>query len=124
MLTRSVMLALLALPGLAACAPTQVYVVHRTVVGLDAATNLQQTNGHIILGYDRNFATIVPKSVPAENGGKETMAVLSCSELEVSGIYLTGFTEHLATGQAARDFAKNLGDDTKTKGFFSCFKGN
>jgi hypothetical protein len=95
--------------GLTACEPTNLYVGSNTVVGVNGSMNTQQTAGHLIVGYDRRFAAIVPKSVPmADSEGEEAMAVLSCSELRVEGIFLTGFTEYLATGQAAKTFAENV----------------
>jgi len=96
------------LPALAllwGCEPTQLYVGATTVVGLNAAMNTEQTAGHLKIGYDRTFVTIVPKSVPAPEGGREAMAALSCSDLEVTGIFITGFREYLATGRAAMNYA-------------------
>lgn len=115
--------------ALTACQPTNLYVGSNTIVGLNGSMNTEQTAGHLILGYDRKFAAIVPKSVPTGEGdGKEAMAVLSCSELKVQGIFLTGFTEYLATGQAALDFSRNVAadkdpNDGSSKAmtrFFSC----
>jgi hypothetical protein len=95
--------------ALTACQPTNLYVGSNTVVGVNGSMNTEQTAGHLIVGYDRRFAAIVPKSVPTgEADGKEAMAVLSCSELRVEGIFLTGFTEYLATGKAATRFAANV----------------
>ena len=95
--------------GLAACEPTNLYVGSNTVVGVNGSMNTQQTAGHLIVGYDRRFAAVVPTSVPMEDSEvEEAMAVLSCSELRVEGIFLTGFTEYLATGQAAKTFARNV----------------
>jgi len=113
---------------LAGCEPTHLYVVHTTVVGVDAGVNTQQTAGHLIVGYDRKFAAVVPKSVARDDGGKEAMAALSCSETEVSGIFLTGFTEYLATGEAAKEFAARLGRSDRQalegKRFFECAEEN
>ena len=95
------------LPALAllwGCEPTQLYVGATTVVGLNAAMNTEQTAGHLKIGYDRTFVTVVPKSVPVPEGGREAMAVLSCSDLEVTGIFITGFREYLATGKAAMNY--------------------
>jgi hypothetical protein len=66
--------------------------------------NTEQTAGHLKIGYDRTFVIVVPKSVPVPNG-REAMAVLSCSNLEVKGIFLTGFKEYLATGAAALNYS-------------------
>jgi hypothetical protein len=124
--------------GLAACSPTNLYVASNTVIGVNGAMNADQTSGHLIVGYDRRFAAIVPKSVQVLNDdgsvntnvdkdAREAMGVLSCSELKVEGIFLTGFTEYLATGEAARRFAKKVADEAANKGtsadmtkFFNC----
>lgn len=98
--------------ALTACEPTNLYVGSNTIVGVNGSMNTQQTAGHLIVGYDRRFAAIVPKSVPTGEGdGKEAMSVLSCSELRVEGIFLTGFTEYLATGEAAKKFAESVAPD-------------
>ena len=90
---------------LSACEPVNLYVAHSTIVGLNAAVSVDRSSGHLIVGYDRHFGAIVPKSVPVEEG-KEAMSVLSCSDLKVDGIFLAGFTEYLATGRAATGFAE------------------
>jgi hypothetical protein len=93
--------------ALTACEPTNLYVAHSTVVGLNAAGSVDRSSGHLIIGYDRHFGAIVPKSVPVEEG-MEAMSVLSCSDLKVDGIFLAGFTEYLATGRAATGFAEEV----------------
>lgn len=96
--------------SMSGCAQTSgLFIAHDTVLGVNAAVNIQKPSGHVIIGYDRNFGTYVPKSVPAEDGsGKEAMSVLSCSELKVSDLWLTGFTEYLSTGEAAQTYAEKL----------------
>lgn len=112
--------------GLAACDPTNLYVAHTTVLGVNGAMNADQTSGHLIIGYDRKFAAIVPTSVPTEHG-TEAMSVLSCSDLKVDGIFLAGFTEYLATGAAAQGFADavaNQSDAEKSRAMsqlFDCY---
>ena len=96
---------------LSACEPVNLYIAHSTVVGLNAAGSADRGSGHLIIGYDRHFGAIVPKSVPVEEG-EEAMSVLSCSDLKVDGIFLAGFTEYLATGRAATGFAKVVASDT------------
>lgn len=106
---------LLGMAGIAAltagCAAENLFVAHRTVIGVNAAVNTDQTNGRLIVGYKRSFVTIAPKSVTAEDGTKEAMSVLSCSELEVDGIRLSKFVEQLATGKAAKILAATLAAD-------------
>ena len=99
---------LAALPG---CEATHLFVAHQTVVGVDAAVDTQMTKGHLVIGYDRNFVAIVPKSVevPGKNGTqRDAMSAIACHKVEVKGIVLTQFTEYLATGKAARIYAENL----------------
>jgi hypothetical protein len=96
---------------LGACEPVNLYIAHSTVVGLNAAGSVDRSSGHLIVGYDRHFGAIVPKSVPVEEG-EEAMSVLSCSDMKVDGIFLAGFTEYLATGRAATGFAKAVAADT------------
>lgn len=117
---------------LAGCDSNQLYIAHDTVLGLNANVNQARTSGKLLFGYDRQFSILIPKSVEVENEdlgtsdgkGREAMAVLSCSEVGVDGITLTRFVEHLATGRAARNFARALADDPNTVnlGFFNCFK--
>jgi hypothetical protein len=91
----------------AGCEATNLYVAHTTVLGVNGAMNADQSSGHLIVGYDRQFGAIVPKSVDTEEG-KEAMSVLSCSDVKVDGIFLTAFTEYLATGRAAQGFAEKV----------------
>ncbi len=120
---------ILAALTLAACDANQLYIAHDTVLGLNANVNSARTSGKLVFGYDRQFGTLIPKSVDIEkdqNGnskGREAMAVLACSDVGVDGIFLTRFVEHLATGQAARNFAKELAKepDDVNLGFFQCF---
>ncbi|HET6160389.1 MAG TPA: hypothetical protein VFE34_18740 [Dongiaceae bacterium] len=132
--------ALALIAELTGCQPTNLYVGSNTIVGLNGAMNADQTAGHLIVGYDRRFAAIVPKSAPVlkDDGSidqsnlnaHEAMGVLSCSELKVQGIFVTGFTEYLATGDAAREFAKQVADPSAASNnqattadmtkFFSC----
>jgi hypothetical protein len=58
-----ILLVLIASAGLAACGePTQLYIAHNTVIGLDAAVDTNRQSGRLLFGYDRQF--IAPKSVP------------------------------------------------------------
>jgi hypothetical protein len=121
---------------LAGCDAKQLYLASHTVVGVNAAVNPDQTNGWLIVGYDRTFATVIPRSVTTRTAdGTQTsdaMSALACSNLLVKGITIKRFTESVATGEAARKFAANLevdstaaGTDAKAravKDFFDCFK--
>lgn len=125
--------------GLTACDPTNLYVASNTIIGVNGAMNTEQTAGHLIVGYDRRFAAIVPKSAPivdpktgelvpnVDPKAHEAMSVLSCSQMEVDTIFLTGFTEYLATGEAARRFAAEVAKksplrrDAAIGQFFDCF---
>ena len=105
---------------LGACSTDNLYVAHDTVVGVNAALDSQRGSGRVMIGYNRNFGTYVPKSVHHPNG-KEAMSVLSCSELRVSGIWLAEFTEYLGTGEAAAIYAKNVAAKNMTTAF-SCIE--
>jgi len=108
------------------CEATQLYLAYRTNVGINASVNPEMTEGSLIIGYRRNFATIVPKSVPiaADPAGRDAMSALVCSDLVVTGIWLTSYVEYLATGAASQTFAENLTKKAQdqTDDFFSCYK--
>ncbi len=99
------------------CEARQLYVAHDTVIGINANVNQTRTSGRVIVGYDRYFITLVPRSAdmpPPENGqppdedDREAMSVLSCSKMQIEGVFLTEFTERLATGRAAHEFSKAI----------------
>ena len=121
--------------ALVACEPNQLYMASHTVVGVNAAVSPDQTSGWLVVGYDRTFATVIPRSVPAPDGSpsRDAMSALACSSLSVQGITVRRFTESIATGDAAKKFAAKLQVDTKdgaldvkalasVKDFFDCFK--
>jgi hypothetical protein len=100
----------LAIVLLCGCQPAQTYVVSSTVLGLHAAVNTSANSGKLQFGYDRAFATIIPRSVPVSDTGqpggkKEVMSVLGCSDVKVDGIVLSQFQEVLSTGEAAKTYA-------------------
>ena len=113
-------IALTLIAGLAACGePTQLYITHNTVLGLDAAVDTNRQAGRLLFGYDRQFIALAPRSVPRTEAGepdcddvnddcREAMAALSCNEVEVRGIFLTRFKDRLATGTAAKKAAEKI----------------
>ncbi|TMJ26723.1 MAG: hypothetical protein E6G95_12915 [Alphaproteobacteria bacterium] len=111
---------------LGGCDANQLYMGSRTVVGVNAAIDSTQTKGWVVVGYDRNFVAIIPRSVDGtgtDTGKQDVMAALACSRLEVKGITIKHYKESIATGRAAQDFAANLHTDPKViKDFFDCFK--
>jgi hypothetical protein len=110
---------------LTGCEPTQLYLAYRTNVGINASVNPEMTEGSLIIGYRRNFATIVPKSVPlaTDPTGRDAMSALVCSDLVVTGIFLHSYVESLATGKASQTFAAHLNDALgQPDDFFSCYK--
>ena len=115
----SLILSFLALTAsVSACdtAGRHLYMVHNTVVGIDAAVNTDPPRGHLLVGYDRQFGAWIPRSVPEtsdEAGGatpqqRDAMTAIACSKIGVDGIFLSQFTEYLATGRAAELYAKAL----------------
>jgi hypothetical protein len=117
---------------LGGCEANQLYMGSKTVVGVNAAVSPDQAKGWLVVGYDRTFATTIPRSVDEEpepgkppTGKQDAMASLACSRLVVNGVTLKYFKESIATGDAAQIFAKKLhdADGPKTvKDFFDCFK--
>ena len=124
-----------ALTALTGCEPNQLYMASHTVVGVNAAVSPDQTSGWLVVGYDRTFATVVPRSVQTPSGSqtRDAMSALACSSLSVKGITIKRYTESIATGEAAKSFANKLEDTTRNsasdpkalthvKDFFDCFK--
>jgi len=116
---------------LCSCEPAQLYLANHTVVGINAKVNPEQGNGILVIGYDRTFATVIPRSVERTENGvvtRDAMAALVCSNLMVDGITIRRYTESLATGKAAKMFAENLRGQSsdkaaeKIKNFFDCFE--
>jgi hypothetical protein len=125
--------------ALAGCDANQLYLGSRTVVGINASVNPEVSSGSLIVGYDRTFATVIPRTAPVIPAGQsgqpepsnqtgqkqEAMAAIACSSLQVNGITIRRFTESIATGEAARLFARALkadADRKSVKDFFDCFK--
>lgn len=100
------------------CEPTNLYVAHDVVVGVNAQVSPDRQEGRLIIGYDRDFVTIIPKSVQVDGGSdRDVMSLLGCTELTVGGIFLSSYTDSLATGEAAKLFAMKVGEDDR---FFDC----
>ena len=94
---------------LGGCDANQLYMGSKTVGGVNAGVNPDQTNGWLVVGYDRTFAAVVPRSVDdPTTGRKEAMASLVCSRVAVKGITLKQYRESIATGKAAEDFSEAL----------------
>lgn len=104
---------------LPACEPRNLYVAHDTVVGVNAKVSQDRQQGQLVIGYDRDFVTVIPKSVddPSGQNKKDAMALLSCTELEVDGIFLSKYVDITASGEAAKNFASRIQDDNN---FFNC----
>ena len=123
---------------LTGCEPNQLYLTTHTVVGVNAQVNPDQSSGHLVIGYDRTFATVMPRSVEGKKAGTtDAMTALACSSVWVKGITIKRYSESIATGEAAETFARNLtvnadatggaqatAADRKAalKDFFDCFK--
>jgi hypothetical protein len=114
--------AALALP-LAACTEAQekLYLSSTTVLGIDASVNTTRQSGRVQIGYDRYFVTWVPQGVQADRG-TEIMAALNCTKVVVGSLALRRFDESLATGEAAKKFAKQLSESAPSSDYFDCFK--
>jgi hypothetical protein len=108
---------------LGACEVNQLYTASHTNIGINAAVKPDMTEGSLMVGYQRDFVTLVPKSVPDTEapGNRDVMAALVCTDLVVSGIWLNKYVEYVATGKAARDFAAKLKGSSASQ-FFDCYQ--
>ena len=97
------------------------YVAHDTVVGVNAAVSADRAQGQFVFGFDRDFTAVVPvkeKGSSDATGGvsenREAMAVFGCSRVETQNIFLTRYSDVIATGSAAVDLAETLGKNGST----------
>jgi len=90
---------------LPACEARNLYVAHQTILGVNAAVDQGRQQGQLVIGYDRDFATVIPTSVPVPDkpGETDAMALLNCTLVEVDGIYLNRYSDITVTGDAAVD---------------------
>lgn len=104
---------------LAGCSADNLYIAHKTNLGLNGAYNQAKPSGKFILGYKEQFITVIPKSVPLSTEAqtelntrdptlRDAMAILSCSDVKVGFLELKEYSEYLATGTAARLHARAL----------------
>ncbi|MCP5086392.1 MAG: hypothetical protein GY952_06280 [Rhodobacteraceae bacterium] len=93
---------------ISACEAQNLYVAHDTVVGINAQLSQDRQKGRLVVGYDRDFATIIPRSVDMGNGREEVMSSLGCNHIVVDGISLTEYRDMVVTGDAAIALAKEL----------------
>lgn len=111
---------------LAGCDANQLYLGSRSVVGINASVNPELNSGSLIVGYDRTFAAVIPRSVDdTQTGKQEAMTAIACSSLGVKGVTIKHFKESIATGAAAEMFANALKQESEKKSvkdFFDCFK--
>ncbi len=93
-----------AVAALSACEAKNLYIAHDTVLGINAALDQGRQQGQLVIGYDRDFAAVVPKTVEADDGSgeKDAMALLNCTHLEIKGIYLNRYSDVVVTGEAAK----------------------
>jgi hypothetical protein len=123
-----------ALALLTGCEPNQLYLTTHTVIGVNARVNPDQSAGYLVIGYDRTFAAVMPRSVEVKDGqGKDAgttdgttrrvqnkeagpttdaMTALACSSVWVSGVTIKRYNEAIATGDAAQKFAQKLAANT------------
>lgn len=96
---------------LTGCAPDNLYVAHETVLGINASVNQGRQQGQLVVGYDRDFATVIPTTVPdpSQGGKRDAMALVNCTFIEIDGIWLNGYSDVMATGEAAKELARNDG---------------
>lgn len=119
---RQFAIGLLVITILTGCTDT-IYYYQKTSVGLDVSASTPERSGHVILGYKRRFATIVPE---VEKDG-EAVSVISCTRLEKEGMFDLAVYEDLATGDAATAFADAVSNSRAGQAangdFMKCFRG-
>jgi hypothetical protein len=104
---------------LAGCSADNLYIAHKTNLGLNGSYNQAKPSGKFILGYKEQFITVIPKSVPLSTEAqgelntkdetlRDAMSILSCSDVKVGFLELREYSEYLATGTAARLHARAL----------------
>ena len=79
---------LIALTG---CEAHNLYVAHETVIGVNASLNQDRQQGRLVIGYDRDFITIIPKAVAVRQDDRtipNTEVVLLDSNQNPSGIVI------------------------------------
>ncbi len=102
--------------GLSGCGD-QLYVAHDTVVGLNANVSANRQQGQVVIGFDRDFAALVPVIEPEASGEtREAMAVFGCTRMETKSIFLTRYSDVISTGEAAQKLAAKLGSGSATDG--------
>ena len=107
---------ILGLCSLCACGD-QLYVAHDTVVGVNAAVSANRQQGQVVIGFDRDFAALVPVIEPDASGEtREAMAVFGCTRMETKSIFLTRYSDVISTGEAANKLAAKLGSGSATSG--------
>lgn len=95
----------------------QLYVAHDTVVGINAAVSANRQQGQVVIGFDRDFAALVPVKEPdTSDGTREAMAVFGCTRMETKSIFLTRYSDVISTGEAANKLSAKLGSGAKTAG--------
>ena len=67
-----------------------------------------------MIGYDRDFVTIVPKSVEKNSDEsdplkreRDVMSLISCSYLKIDGVNLDRYVDISVSGKAAEVYAQN-----------------
>jgi hypothetical protein len=101
---------LLCLAFLPGCEARNLYVAHDTVLGINAKVNQGRQTGQLVVGYDRDFATVIPTSVPVrtengvDTGQRDAMSLVHCAEIRIDGINLGSYSDFTATGDAVPAF--------------------
>lgn len=109
---------MLAVTGFIGGCSDTLYYYQKTTAGFDASASTPERSGHVVLGYKRRFATIVPEV--AKDG--EAVSVISCTQLHKEGMFDLEVSEDLATGTAAVNFATALSGNSSGDGLFArCF---
>lgn len=98
---------IITLTAFAGCTPRNMYVAHDSILGVNASVSQGRQRGQLVVGYDRDFVTIIPKTVKGNDGSLDAMSLVVCTELEVEGIFLNEYSDVIATGDAAASFVNS-----------------
>jgi hypothetical protein len=91
------------------CATPSHLIFHTsTTLGVDVATSADNSTIHARVGYDRQTATIIPKTRVKNGQGQEepeAMAVIGRSRIKIRWFRPSEICERFATGKAALNMA-------------------
>jgi hypothetical protein len=86
---------------LGGCEANHLAYVQETNLGIDVSVSTQGT-GHLVLGYDRDTYSLVPR----KDNGEDAMTVTSLGCIYAQGLSEVNYNYFVSTGKAAVNIAK------------------